>query len=231
MLLSPDGALSHCYLGGLYFSATWDPSYSSLVCLLIISGLFLCMLYLEGAGLFYTCWFCWLWHVNLWRYGTVFDFEQTGEWCGWWTNLGMRPGASACKVCRPCWICMRACMALGLVSTDWASGFCICLMTNNTQVQSNQNLFFIQEKYKHICILLLYRPLKKHFRPLILPIFLFTDFQFLLLWCLYAILVLRKFLFYNSFLLQYIIRISLVVGVLSLSLSLLMLDHWNSSIW
>ena len=42
------------------------------------------------------------------------------------SNLGIRPGASVCSVCSPCWICIRACMALGLVITDKASGFCIC---------------------------------------------------------------------------------------------------------
>ena len=40
--------------------------------------------------------------------------------------LGISPGASDCSVCRPCWICMRACMARGLVITESASGFCIC---------------------------------------------------------------------------------------------------------
>lgn len=39
--------------------------------------------------------------------------------------LGTSPGASVCKVCRPCWICSRACMARGLVRTDRDSGFCI----------------------------------------------------------------------------------------------------------
>lgn len=39
--------------------------------------------------------------------------------------LGIRPGASVCSVWRPCWICIRACMARGLVMTDSASGFCI----------------------------------------------------------------------------------------------------------
>ncbi len=45
--------------------------------------------------------------------------------------LGMRPGASVCSVCRPCWICIRACMARGLVITDRASGFCICNRTES----------------------------------------------------------------------------------------------------
>lgn len=51
-------------------------------------------------------------------------------------NLGMRPGASVCSVCKPCWICIRACMARGLVMTDRASGFCIC---NQTEWQQRVN--------------------------------------------------------------------------------------------
>lgn len=46
--------------------------------------------------------------------------------------LGMRPGASVCSVCRPCWICMRACIARGLVITERASGFCICIPAEHT---------------------------------------------------------------------------------------------------
>lgn len=39
--------------------------------------------------------------------------------------LGTSPGASVCRVCRPCWICKSACMARGLVRTERDSGFCI----------------------------------------------------------------------------------------------------------
>ena len=48
--------------------------------------------------------------------------------------LGMRPGASVCSVCRPCWICIRACMARGLVITDRASGFCIFNQTDRAAI-------------------------------------------------------------------------------------------------
>lgn len=51
----------------------------------------------------------------------------------------MNPGTSSCKVCRPCWICMRACMALGLDSMDMVSGFCICKDKQDTsQIQTWQ---------------------------------------------------------------------------------------------
>lgn len=44
----------------------------------------------------------------------------------------MKPGTSACNVSRPCWIWMRACMALGLVSIESVWGLCICSQTKIT---------------------------------------------------------------------------------------------------
>lgn len=65
----------------------------------------------------------------------------------------MNPGTSASKVRRPCWICMRACMALGLVSMDSVSGFCICSITNMTQVNSKPNSVPEVLKYDALFIL------------------------------------------------------------------------------
>lgn len=65
-------------------------------------------------------------------------------------NLGMRPGASVCSVCKPCWICIRACMARGLVITDMASGFCICIQTdNNRSISISANVHsFDRQKWR-----------------------------------------------------------------------------------
>ncbi len=65
----------------------------------------------------------------------------------------MNPGASVSKVRRPCWICMRACMALGLVSMDSVCGFCICSITNTTQVNSEPNSVPKVLKYDALFIL------------------------------------------------------------------------------
>lgn len=41
------------------------------------------------------------------------------------THMGMRAGASAARVCRPCWICSTASIALGFNKADSCSGLCI----------------------------------------------------------------------------------------------------------
>lgn len=41
-------------------------------------------------------------------------------------NVLTRPGAAERKRSMPCWICMMASSACGLLIIDWISGFCIC---------------------------------------------------------------------------------------------------------
>ena len=53
------------------------------------------------------------------------------------THPAKRPGASDCNVCMPCWICMMASRARGLLTVACTSGLLSCPTTDNYYYQHN----------------------------------------------------------------------------------------------
>ena len=53
------------------------------------------------------------------------------------THPAKRPGASDCNVCMPCWICMMASRARGLLTVACTSGLLSCPTTDNYYYQLN----------------------------------------------------------------------------------------------
>lgn len=53
------------------------------------------------------------------------------------THPAKRPGASDCNVCMPCWICMMASRARGLLTVACTSGLLSCPTTDNYYYQQN----------------------------------------------------------------------------------------------
>lgn len=70
----------------------------------------------------------------MWFYLIIILYQILSHLC-WgvlpvFTHMGMRAGASAARVCRPCWIWSTASIALGFNKVDSCSGLCIYTVNN-----------------------------------------------------------------------------------------------------
>lgn len=61
-----------------------------------------------------------------------------------YTHVGISAGASAARICRACWICSRASVALGFNMADSSSGLCIYKNASLTTKNKDSN-----DKNKH----------------------------------------------------------------------------------
>lgn len=66
-----------------------------------------------------------------------------------YTHVGISAGASAARVCKPCWMFSRASMALGFNMADSSSGLCIYIFISENN--NNKLLFPFKKKYCTVC--------------------------------------------------------------------------------